>query len=305
MTPALTLNGVAIEDTFAEAFGMRGTRLIVTADTARWARIAGQAATGFATSVIGCGVEAGIERDLAAEETPDGRPGVALLFFAFNTELLAKAARERVGQAVLTCPGTACYAGIADRGSEGRLPLGRALRYFGDGFQAAKRIGDRRFWRIPVMDGEFLVEDMAPSQDAVGGGNFLLIGRERAGVLRAGERAIEAMRRVRGVVMPFPGGLVRSGSKVGSRYKALIASTNEPYCPTLSGVVSTALAIDEGAVLEVVIDGLDAPSIAEATIEGVRAACADAPADGLTRITAANYGGKLGAHHFHLKALLA
>jgi formylmethanofuran--tetrahydromethanopterin N-formyltransferase len=296
------LDGVEIEDTFAEAFGMRATRLVVTADTARWARIAGQTATGFATSVIACGAEAGIERELSPGETPDGRPGVALLIFAVNREALAKAVRDRVGQCVLTCPGTACYAGI-DEGDP--VPLGRALRFFGDGHQAAKRLAGRRYWRIPVMDGEFLCEDTVGQKKAVGGGNFLMLGRTRAAVLAAAERAIEAMRTVPGVIMPFPGGVVRSGSKIGSRYKGLVASTNDAYCPTLKGAVATALPHEVDAVLEIVIDGMSEEAVRLAMTTGIRAACAAPPGEErLLRVSAGNYGGKLGAFQFHLRELL-
>jgi formylmethanofuran--tetrahydromethanopterin N-formyltransferase len=295
------LDGVEIEDTFAEAFGMRATRLVVTADTARWARIAGETATGFATSVIACGAEAGIEAELGPDETPDGRPGIALLFFAVSRDALGKAVRDRVGQCILTCPGTACYGGI----EEGEpLALGRALHYFGDGFEAAKRLGERRYWRIPVMDGEFLCEDTVNQKKAVGGGNFLILGRSRAAVLAAAERAIDAMRRVRGVIMPFPGGVVRSGSKIGSRYKGLIASTNDAYCPTLKGVVESALPADADSVLEIVIDGLGEAEVRQATAAGIRAACAGGGEAGILRISAGNYGGKLGPFHFHLRELL-
>jgi formylmethanofuran--tetrahydromethanopterin N-formyltransferase len=295
------LDGVEIEDTFAEAFGMRATRLVVTADTARWARIAGETATGFATSVIACGAEAGIEAELGPDETPDGRPGIALLFFAMGRDALGKAVRDRVGQCVLTCPGTACYGGI----EEGEpLALGRALHYFGDGFEAAKRLGGRRYWRIPVMDGEFLCEDTVGQKKAVGGGNFLILGRTRAAVLAAAERAIDAMRRVRGVIMPFPGGVVRSGSKIGSRYKGLIASTNHAYCPTLKGVAQSALPAEADSVLEIVIDGLGEAEVRQATAAGIRAACAGGGEAGILRISAGNYGGKLGPFHFHLRELL-
>jgi len=295
------LAGVAIDDTFAEAFGMRATRLVITAETVDWARIAATSMTGFATSVIGCGVEAGIERELAPADTPDGRPGVAVLLFAVSRDALAKAVRDRVGQCVLTCTGTACYAGLA---GDAQVPLGRALRYFGDGYQSAKRIGERRYWRIPVMDGEFVCEDLAGVQRAVGGGNFLMLGRSRASVLAAAERAVAAMRQVPEVIMPFPGGLVRSGSKVGSRYKFLPASTNDPFCPTLKGAVETALEPDVASVLEIVIDGLTEAAVGAAMAAGIRAACADAAQNGLTRITAGNYGGKLGPFHFHLHELL-
>lgn len=297
----MTLDGVAIDDTFAEAFGMRATRLLVTADSLAWARRAGESATGFSTSVIGCGVEAGIEGELDPSETPDGRPGVALLFFAVSRDALAKSLRERVGQSILTCPGTACFAGI--EGDE-TVPLGRAIRYFGDGFQTAKRIGQRRYWRIPVMDGEFICEDLTAAVKAVGGGNLLLLGRSRQGVTAAAERAVAAMRRTAGVIMPFPGGVVRSGSKIGSRYKFLMASTNDAYAPLLKGVTASALMAEEDDVLEIVIDGLTEAAVAGAMAAGIRAACVGGASNGLLRISAGNYGGKLGAFKFHLRELV-
>jgi len=297
----MKLNGVEIEDTFAEAFGMRATRLVITADSARWARVAGETATGFATSVIACGAEAAVERELAPTETPDGRPGVSILIFAMGRDALAKAVRDRVGQCVLTCPGTACYSGY-DEGDP--VPMGRVLAYFGDGFQAAKRLGERRYWRIPVMDGEFLCEDTVGQTKAVGGGNFLILGRTRPAVLAAAERAIAEMRKIAGVIMPFPGGIVRSGSKVGSRYKGLVASTNDAYCPTLKGAAKTALPPEADAVLEIVIDGLTDPLVAQAMAVGIRAACAGGDGQ-ILRISAGNYGGKLGPFHYHLRKLLA
>ncbi len=297
----MILDGVEIEDNFAEAFGMRATRLIVTADTAGWARIAGETATGFATSVIACGAEAGIECAFAPEETPDGRPGIAILVFAINREALAKAVRDRVGQCILTCPGTACYAGMSDGD---KVPLGRVLRYFGDGHQAAKRLASRRFWRIPVMDGEFLCEDTVGQTKAVGGGNFLILGRTRPGVLAAAERAVTAMRRLPEVIMPFPGGVVRSGSKLGSRYKGLSASSNLAYCPTVKGILASALPDPVDAVLEIVIDGLTEEAVGRAMAAGIRAACAGSNGE-ILRISAGNYGGKLGAFNFHLRKLLA
>jgi formylmethanofuran--tetrahydromethanopterin N-formyltransferase len=295
------LNGALIEDTFAEAFGMRGTRLIVTADTERWAKIAGTTMTGFATSVIGCGIEAGIEAELGPDQTPDGRPGVSILLFGFNYDALVVAVRNRVGQCILTCPGTACFSGF--EGGQ-PIPLGRALRYFGDGYQAAKRMGDRRFWRIPVMDGEFLVEDRVGEGEAIGGGNFLILAKTRKQALEAAERAIVEMTKVRDVIMPFPGGIVRSGSKVGSKYKALGASTNHFYCPTLKGAVKSDLSEEVGAVYEIVIDGFTAEAISHATAVGVRAACGTSGDTGVLAISAGNYGGNLGQFHFHLHKLL-
>jgi formylmethanofuran--tetrahydromethanopterin N-formyltransferase len=296
----MIVNGVAIEDTFAEAFGMRATRLLLTADTAPWARIAAENLTGFATSVIGCGCEAGIERVLAPEETPDGRPGVSVLIFAVNSAELAKQVSTRVGQSVLTSPGSACYSGLD---APEFIPVGKNLRYFGDGFQLSKEILGRRYWRVPVMDGEFLVEETVGMVRAVGGGNLMILGTTRAEVLRATEHAVSAMRKLPNVSLPFPGGIVRSGSKVGSRYKGLIASTNHAYCPTLKGLVTSRLEAGTECVLEIVIDGLTADDVAAAMRAGIAALCEVGAAGGVHAISAGNYGGKLGPFHFHLREL--
>jgi len=295
----LTLHDVAIEDTFAEAFPMTAARLLVTAETPRWARTAGETATGYAASVIGCDAEAGIERELSSDETPDGRPGVSLLFFAFSRDALQKALINRVGQCILTCPTTACYNGLPiDKARS--IRLGGNLRFFGDTFQFSKKLGERRFWRLPVMDGEFVCEDIFGTVKGVAGGNFLIVGDSQASALAAAEAAIETVRKVPGVIAPFPGGVVRSGSKVGSRYKKLKASTNDAYCPTLRGQVTSALPDGAGAVYEIVLDGLDLAAVEEATRVGVRAACRP----GVLRISAGNYGGKLGPFHLHLHKLL-
>ena len=297
----MNIGGVAIEDSFAEAFAMKATRLVITADSEHWARISADSLTGFATSVIACGCEAGVERALGPDETPDGRPGIAVLIFGMSTKELQKQLQNRVGQCVLTAAGSACFAGIdgADK-----LKLGAALRYFGDGFQIAKKFGDRRFWRVPVMDGEFLCEDTVGIVKGVGGGNLLILGASKRAALAATEAAVAAMRRLPNIILPFPGGIVRSGSKVGSKYKALPASTNDAYCPTLRGATRSALGPDVEAVLEIVIDGLAAADVAAAMRAGILAACAPEVASGVVAITAGNYGGKLGQFHFHLRELM-
>ncbi|HKB39969.1 MAG TPA: formylmethanofuran--tetrahydromethanopterin N-formyltransferase [Gemmataceae bacterium] len=295
----LTINNVPLEDTFAEAFPMTAARLIVTAETAEWARTAGLTTTGYAASVIGCDAEAGIERTLSPDETPDGRPGVSLLLFAFSRDALQKAVINRVGQCVLTCPTTACYNGLPVV-KERSIRIGGNLRFFGDTFQFSKKLEGRRYWRIPVMDGEFVCEDFFGTVKGVAGGNFLIIGDSQSSALAAAESAVAAIRQLPGVILPFPGGVVRSGSKVGSRYKKLRASTNDAYCPTLRSQVQSALPEGANAVYEIVIDGVDLPSVEEATRAGVRAACRP----GVLRITAGNYGGKLGPFHLHLHKLL-
>jgi formylmethanofuran--tetrahydromethanopterin N-formyltransferase len=298
----MILNGIAIADSFAEAFGMRATRLLITADTPAWAETAAASLTGFATSVIACGCEAGIERLLAPAETPDGRPGISVLIFAVSSKELQKQLQNRVGQCVLTTAGSACFSGLD---APEKLKLGGGLRYFGDGFQIAKLIGDRRYWRIPVMDGEFLCEDEVGMTRGVGGGNFLIIARSRAAARLAAERAVEAMRRLPNVIMPFPGGVVRSGSKIGSKYKGLVASTNDAYCPTLKGETASRLPPDAASVLEIVIDGLSAEDISGSMRAGILAACAGGAESGVIEIAAGNYGGKLGQFKFLLREILA
>jgi formylmethanofuran--tetrahydromethanopterin N-formyltransferase len=276
---------------------MCAARVVITAQSSSWARTAAQSMTGFATSVIGCKVEAGIEADLLPEDTPDGRPGVSVLLFAFDAAGLGQRLVDRVGQSVLTCPTTACFDGLPQAAE--RVPVGGLLRHFGDRFQSSKFLDGQRYWRIPVMEGEFLVQETFGVQKAIGGGNFLILARDHAAALAAAEAAVDAMRKVRGVILPFPGGIVRSGSKVGAkRYKKMIASTNDAYCPTLRGRVGVTSALPRGvnAVLEIVVDGLDRPAIEASLGAGIAAACRP----GVVEITAGNYGGKLGKHHFHL-----
>jgi formylmethanofuran--tetrahydromethanopterin N-formyltransferase len=296
----LTLNAVEVEDTFAEAFPMTAARVLVTAETPAWARVAGSAATGYAASVIGCDAEAAVERELSADETPDGRPGVSLLFFGFSRDALQKAVTNRVAQCVLTCATTACFNGLA--GDPGKtIRVGGTLRYFGDGWQISKLLDGKRYWRMPTMDGEFLCEDVFGTVKGVGGGNFLILGETQSSALAAAEAAARAIRAIPGVILPFPGGVVRSGSKVGSKYKGLKASTNEAYCPALRGAVASALPDGVNAVYELVFDGLDLASVERATREGMRAATR---CPGVKRITAGNYGGKLGPYHIHLARLI-
>ena len=278
---------------------MRVARVLITARSPRWAREAALKLTGFATSVIGCKVEAGIERELAEGETPDGRPGVSILVMTMGKDDMPKRLIERVGQTVLTCPTTACYDGLPQ--APDRVGVGSALRFFGDGFQASKVIGGERFWRIPVMEGEFLVQEKFGMQKGVGGGNFLILARSADAALAAAEAAADAMMAQPGVILPFPGGVVRSGSKVGSRrIQSMIASTNDAFCPTLRAVTQSALPDTVNSVLEIVVNGTDAEVISAAMRIGIDAACRD----GVVSISAGNYGGKLGPHHFHLRKVM-
>jgi len=326
----MRIKGVEIEDTFAEAFRMWATRLIVTAIDRRWVDQAVRQVCGYGTSVIGCDAEAGLELALAPEQTPDGRPGAAVMFYAFNAKALAKMLPNRVGQCLMTCPTTAVYDGMpelspADHSGPGesgqdaasgqdetstRLEMGSKLRFFGDGYQKSKVIefgqGARRFWRVPVMDGEFTVEESAGASKAIGGGNILIGGSDQRKALDAAMRAVDAVASLPKVITPFPGGVVRSGSKVGSRYKALFASTNEAFCPTLRGQVDSQLNDQINCVYEIVINGLDELSISAAMRTAIEAAIGDKGVDdGVVLISAGNYGGNLGKFHFKLHEVMA
>jgi len=301
----MRVNGVKVDDTFAEAFDMVACRLLVTAKNENWAMKAATEATGFATSVIQCGVEAGIEGKVDPSDTPDGRPGVNLLFTAMSKDNLEDQVRKRIGQCIMTSPSSACYNNL-DEGSS--MPIGKSLRYFGDGYQVPKRVEDnftkkdRRLWRIPVMEGEFVLEEeFKVKEDAIGGGNFFIMAEEEGSVLEASEKAVEAMKGVEGTITPFPGGIVRSGSKTESKYEFLHASTNTAYCPTVRSIVESNIPEEVNSVLEIVINGLDEKSVEKATKAGVEAACT---VSGIKRVSAGNYGGSLGNHFFHLHELL-
>lgn len=295
----LQISGTVIEDSFAEAFRLRYVRLIVTAYDDYWLNAAVAEFTGYGTSVIACDCEAGVEQYLPAESSPDGRPAAAILAFGFTAEVLAKAVARRAGQCLMTCPTTSVYDGLA--AGETQVPLGQHLRFFGDGYQKSKQVAGVRYWRVPVMDGEFLVVDKLWVGKGVGGGNLILEGAELAGTLAAVRRAVAAIGPIAGAITPFPGGAARSGSKVGSRYKNLVASTADAFCPTLRGRVASQLDPLANVAYEIVIDGVDEHVVAAAMAAGARAAAGP----GISTITAGNYGGKLGKFHFRLYEVLA
>ncbi len=292
----LRINGTEISDTFAEAFTMRYTRIVVTAVDRYWLDAGLNQFCGYGTSVIGCDAEIGVDHYLDSTESPDGRPAAVVLAFGFNQESLGQAVANRCGQCLMTCPTTAVYNGLpADKS----VPLGRHLRFFGDGFQKSKLVGDRRFWRIPVMDGEFLVEETVGIAKGIAGGNFLIQATDQTSGAAAARQAIQAIQETNGVITPFPGGVVRSGSKVGSRYRGLVASTADAWCPSLRGRVESLVHPQANCVYEIVIDGRDEACVRTAMLRGVTAASGPHTVS----IAAGNYGGKLGKHHFQLRSL--
>ncbi len=293
----MELNGVQIEDEFAEAFPNWACRVIITAINEKWAKQAATEATGFATSAIGCPCEAGIEMFLPASETPDGRPGVAVLFFAGGKKKLKEQVVERLAECVLTQPTTAVFDGMP--GAEERIDV--KLHFFGDGFEYQKEVGGRNCWAIPIMNGEYIGEESFGIVKGIAGGNFFIMGEKLEAALDAADAAVEAILKVPGCMCSFP--VVASGSKVGSnKYKFMVATTNEKYCPTIRDKVEDTK-VPEGveAVYEIVIDGIDEASIKAATKAGIEAAV---KVPGLKLISAGNFGGSLGPYQFKLYEIL-
>lgn len=283
----MKINGVLIGDAACEAFRMKCARIIVTAHDHYWLDEAVRTATGLATSIIACDVEAGLE--IKTDATPDGRPGARLLFFARTVEGLGKSLLARIGQGLMTCPTTAVFNAMDD-GQQ--LDVGRKLALFGDGFEEIKTINGRRMWSVPVTEGEFLVEDSFNVGDGVAGGAFIVMAESLDVALDAVTRAREAITPIPGVILPFPGGAARCASKVGAmKYPFLKASTNAPFCPTLRDRVESKVPEGVTCALEVVIDGVDEESVKTALRAGILAACG---VQGVKLITAASFGGKLG-----------
>lgn len=296
-----SLNGVEIEDTFAELFEMWVGRVLVTAENEKWVLTAARVATGFASSIIGSPAEAGIETTMPPEKTPDGRNGVLIQMYHRTRRDLKRQMIERIGQCVMTCPTTSAFDALPK--ATRRLKIGRSLRLFGDGFQKRDEIAGRRVWRIPVMEGEFIVEESFGARKAVAGGNFLILAKDINSGLAASEAAVNSInQKVNGVILPFPGGICRSGSKVGSLKYKLGASTNHPYCPRLRKIIPDSQVPDDvNCVYEIVINGLSLDSVERAMAEGIRATIQN---PGVVKISAGNYGGKIGPMQIHLHQIL-
>ncbi len=296
----MKINGVEIEDTFAEAFPIKIGRVLITAIDEYWAGIAATEATGFGTSVIMCPAEAGVEKFIGPEDTPDGRHGVYIQICHMSEKGLEQQLLARIGQCVLTAPTTAVFDGLPD--SELRFDTGNKLRYFGDGFEKKLEVYGKTMYAVPMMEGDFLIEESIGYTDGVAGGNFFIFGRTQPSALMAAKSAVDAIRNVDGVITPFPGGVVASGSKVGAnRYKFLKATTNEKFAPSIKNEVEGSEVPDDvTAIYEIVINGLTEDAVKEATRVGIEAAVR---VDGVVKISAGNYGGKLGKYRINLHEL--
>jgi formylmethanofuran--tetrahydromethanopterin N-formyltransferase len=288
---------VKISDTFAEMFPLWAGRVLITAQNEKWAQTAANLTTGFATSVIAASAEAAVERAVPADQTPDKRPGILIQIYNRDRFELKHQLMERIGQCTMTCPTTAAFNGLLGKRT---LNVGSSLRYFGDGFQKKAMVGGRKCWKIPVMEGNFIVEDGFGAQEAVAGGNFMIFAENQAAGLESAEAAADAIRAYApDVIMPFPGGVCRAGSKAGSLKYKLKASTNHPYCPTLKTLVPDSVVPDNvQSVYEIVMNGLSLDAVKNAMKVGVTAA---AQVHGVVKISSGNYGGKLGPFKAYLK----
>ncbi len=296
----MELNGVEIEDTFAEAFPIKIARALITGASKKWAMVAAQETTGFGTSVIMCPAEAGIEKVVNGNETPDGRPGVYIQICTFGYKALEDQLLRRIGQCVLTAPTAAVFNGLPD--SEKQFDTGFKLKFFADGFESETSIAGRKCYKVPMMQGDFIVEHNIGAVDGIAGGNFFIFADNQMAALAAAENAVDAIGQLDGTITPFPGGIVGSGSKTGAnKYKFLKATTNEKYSPTLKNVVKdTKIPEDVNAVYEIVINGLNLDVISQATKAGIEAAV---KIPGVKKISAGNYGGTLGPYKVNLKDL--
>ena len=294
-------NILKISDTFAEMFPLWAGRILITADSEKWALTAAEVATGFATSVIMSPAEAGIEGIVLADNTPDNRVGVLIQIYNRNRFELKNQMILRIGQCIMTCPTTSAFDAMPN--AKRKLKVGRSIRLFGDGFQRKGLVENRKVWKIPVMEGNFIVEDTFGAAEAIAGGNLLILAKDTASGLKAAEEAAKAIKtKASDVILPFPGGICRSGSKAGSLKYKLRASTNHPFCPGLKTLIpDSQLTENVNCVYEIVINGLSVEAVKRAMSEGVKAA---ASVSGVVRISAGNYGGKLGPYKAFLKEVL-
>ncbi|WP_088343710.1 MULTISPECIES: formylmethanofuran--tetrahydromethanopterin N-formyltransferase [Rhodomicrobium] len=293
------VNGLRVAHESIEAVRLAATALIVTGPTPDWARTAALAVTG----PTGDGCDAGIDRPLSPSQTPDGRPGVRVLFFAATAEALELHLAQRIWQSLFACPGAACYAGLR---AGPKILLGAGLRQFGDGFELRTEIGGRRLLRLPVMDGEFVCEAKAGlAVAAIGAAALLVMGRTIAETLAACDAAAAAMREMPDVILPAPGGVTRAALKAGSRSADLAISIDEAYCPTLTALAPSALAPDAGSALRLAVNGLTVAAVAAALRAGVAVLTETGAPGGLIRLGAAPSSAGAEPHRFPLLELLA
>jgi formylmethanofuran--tetrahydromethanopterin N-formyltransferase len=295
----MQIDGVEIVDTFAEGFDIYVSRFLITGATQKFAKIAADETVGFGSSVIMCPAEAGIDGYVPPSKTPDGRPGYRVMVCHPKKDELEHQLLERIGQCVLTAPTTAVFDAMEN--PDEKLKVGFKLKFFGDGFEKEGTVAGRTVYEIPIMSGEFIIEGELGIKKGVAGGNFFVMAENQTAALVGAEVAVDAIEEVQGTITPFPGGIVASGSKVGSnKYKFMAATTNEKFCPSLCEEVESDIPAGIEGIYEIVIDGVSEEAIKQAMKVGIAAAV---KVPGVKRIYAGNYGGTLGAYQIWLKEL--
>ena len=297
-----------VDDTYAEGFRSIYGEVLITAANQRWLRHCVNAVTGHSSSTILCDCEAGVAEwilDPDSSKTPDGRIGAVVQFHVprfrkDRREHLEKVMLARISQNVLTCPTARCFNRLD---TDDYFKLGRKVALFGDRHQFRDQRYGQKGWVIPILAGEFFLSRRFGYRDGVMGGNLWFFGADEETALTAAERASDAVEETSDVITTFPGGVASSGSKAGSSYDFLIAATYAEFCPTLREKLGDKSKLPEGVncVMEIIVNGKDLDALKTATKNAI---LASAKTDGLTKISAGNYGGRLGKSLIHLHELI-
>lgn len=296
-----------IEDTYAEAFDGMYCRLMITADDNETLVRAAEDATATPSGVIGR-LDNGIEKYVSPRQTPDKRKGVILQFWKGIDEkkplqdTISRFEKElsyRIRQDILVKPFTAVYDALETK-PDGKFDMMERVGHCGDGYEWEKNLHGRSMIVVPIMVPDFEIEHYVGYARGIAGGNFWIMCNSRRAVKQAGTRALEAIHKVKGVITPFD--VCSAGSKTETRFPLIGPTTNHPYCPSLKGKLQAESSVPEGVkfIPEIVINGTTIENMKKAMKAGIEAALS---VQGVTEVSAGNYGGKLGRHKIYLHEL--
>jgi len=300
------VNKAQIEDTYAEAFEGIFCRVIVTSDDEETLRKAAQDATATPSIVIGR-VEGGIEKWLSKKETPDKRKGAILQFwggidskkpFANSMKKFEIELSYRIRQDILVKPFTAVFDALPK--AEGKMDMMERVGHCGDGYEWAENRYDRNVIIVPILVPDFIIERYLNYAHGVMGANFWIMCKTKGAVKEAGEKALQAINKIKGVITPFD--VCSAGSKPETRYPWIGPTTNHPYCPSLKRKLGKTSKVPKNVtyIPEIVINGTSLQAVKKAMKAGIKAAL---DVNGVVKISAGNYGGKLGDYKVYLREL--
>jgi formylmethanofuran--tetrahydromethanopterin N-formyltransferase len=297
-----------IEDTYAEAFDGLFCRIIVTADDAETLQKAAEDAAATPSIVVGR-VESGIEKWLSEKETPDRRKGALVQFWGgidqkrplsdslkrFEIELSI-----RIRQDILVKPFTAVFDALPKAG--GKMDMMERVGHCGDGYEWTEKRHGREVLVVPIMVPDFIIERYIGYAHGISGANFWVMCRTKESVKESGEKALEAVHKVDGVITSFD--VCSAGSKTETRFPWIGPTTNHLYCPSLKKRLGEASKVPDGVnyIPEIVIDGISMKAVKKAMMAGIDAAL---KVKGVVRVSAGNYGGKLGDYKIYLRELFS